>query len=99
MDDNWIQSHMPGIDYTVYYSLYRIVQIMNFGRVALIFVFNVQDELFYILWLGLNGLAAMALLQLGLQREKAGRVGILNNSLVIFTYIFQVSLTDDKGNG
>ena len=41
----------------------------------------------------------MALLQLGLQREKAGRVGILNNSIVIFTYIFQISLTDDKGNG
>ena len=51
------------------------------------------------IWLGLNGLTAMALLQLGLQREKAGRVGILNNSIVIFTYIFQVSLTDDKGNG
>ena len=45
----------------------------------------------------MNGLAAMALLQLGLQREKAGRVGILNNSIVIFTYIFQVSLTDDQG--
>ena len=41
----------------------------------------------------------MALLQLGLQREKAGRVGILNNSIVIFTYIFQISLTNDKGNG
>jgi len=49
--------------------------------------------------LGVNGLAAMALLQLGLQREKAGRVGILNNSTVIFTYIFQVSLTDDQGYG
>ena len=53
----------------------------------------------YILWLGVNGLAAMALLQLGLQREKAGRVGILNNSIVIFTYIFQVWLTDDQGHG
>ena len=49
--------------------------------------------------MGVNGLAAMALLQLGLQREKAGRVGILNNSIVIFTYIFQVSLTDDQGYG
>ena len=41
----------------------------------------------------------MVLLQQGLQREKAGRVGILANSTVIFTYIFQVALTDDKGNG
>ena len=41
----------------------------------------------------------MVLLQQGLQREKAGRVGILANSVVIFTYIFQVALTDDKGNG
>ena len=51
------------------------------------------------LWLGVNGLSAMVLLQQGLQREKAGRVGILANSVVIFTYIFQVALTDDKGNG
>ena len=51
------------------------------------------------LWLGVNGLSAMVLLQQGLQREKAGRVGILANSVVIFTYIFQVVLTDDKGNG
>ena len=51
------------------------------------------------LWLGVNGLSAMVLLQQGLQREKAGRVGILANSTVIFTYIFQVALTDDKGNG
>ena len=60
---------------------------------------SIQDELPFILWLGVNGLAAMALLQLGLQREKAGRVGILNNSIVIFTYIFQVWLTDDQGQG
>ena len=51
------------------------------------------------LWLGVNGLSAMVLLQQGLQREKAGRVGILANSTVIFTYIFQVAFTGDKGNG
>ena len=40
----------------------------------------------------------MAFLQLALQREKAGRVGILRTSSVIFAYLFQILFTTDQGN-
>ena len=59
----------------------------------------IKDQVPYLLWLGVNGLVAMALLQSALAREKALRVGILNRFLVIFTYIFQITFTDDQGTG
>ena len=40
----------------------------------------------------------MVFLQLALQREKAGRVGILRTSNVIFAYLFQILFTTDQGN-
>jgi len=57
-----------------------------------------QSQLPYLLWLGTNGLVAMVFLQLALQREKAGRVGILRTSNVIFAYLFQILFTDDQAN-
>ena len=59
--------------------------------------FNIQSQLPYLLWLGTNGLVAMVFLQLALQREKAGRVGILRTSNVIFAYLFQILFTNDQG--
>ena len=40
----------------------------------------------------------MTLLQFALAKGKAARIGIMTRSIVIFTYIFQVVFTDDKGN-
>ena len=40
----------------------------------------------------------MTLLQFALAKGKAVRIGIMTRSIVIFTYIFQVVFTDDKGN-
>ena len=62
------------------------------------FNLNIQSQLPYLLWLGTNGLVAMVFLQLALQREKAGRVGILRTSNVIFAYLFQILFTNDQGN-
>ena len=62
------------------------------------FNLNIQSQLPYLLWLGTNGLVAMVFLQLALEREKAGRVGILRTSNVIFAYLFQILFTNDQGN-
>ena len=60
-------------------------------------IYRIQNELPFALWLGVNGLVAMTLLQFALARGKAVRVGIMTRSIVIFTYIFQVVFTDDEG--
>lgn len=80
----------------LYYSMTGLISIGLILSITSGFKFICQNELPYTLWLGVNGLVAMTLLQFALSKGKAVRVGIMTRSIVIFTYIFQVAFTDDK---
>merc|ERR1719284_382301 len=87
--------------YTITSLYYSVCGCSILGIVILFttgFNFVCQSQLPYLLWLGTNGLVAMVFLQLALQREKAGRVGILRTSNVIFAYLFQILFTNDQAN-
>lgn len=89
------------IHYTVMSFYYSLVGLISLGFIVLItsgFSTPCQDQLIFIILTGVNGLLVMSIIQIALQYEKAGRVGILRNSQMIFAYILQLIFTDAQLN-